>query len=97
MSNYCTQQYSFNYNLVHRNSNHIKSLKNMIKFEKILQLLNLACVLRIINHELNLYVKIHSPKTLLTPCIMQLGPKLILFFQVTLCHFRLLAHEFGML
>jgi hypothetical protein len=45
----------------------------MVKFEKVLQLLNLACVLRITNPKLSLYVKIHSPKTLLTLCIMQLG------------------------
>ncbi len=73
MSNYCTQQYSFNYNLAHKNSNYITSLKSMVKFEKILQFLNLACVLRITNPKLSLYVKIHSPKTLLTLCIMQLG------------------------
>jgi hypothetical protein len=69
----------------------------MVKFEKILQLLNLECVLKITNPELNFYVKIQSPKTLLTPCIMQLDLKLIVLFQVILCPLRLLAHEFGML
>jgi uncharacterized membrane protein len=68
----------------------------MVKFEKILQLFNLACVLRIINPELNLYVKIHSPKTLLTPYIMQLGPKLIVLSK-SLYVLRLLAHELDML
>ncbi len=68
----------------------------MVKFEEILQLLNLTFVLRIINPKLSLYVKIHSPKTLLTPCIMQLGPKLIVLLQVPSCPFYLVL-EFGKL
>jgi hypothetical protein len=53
----------------HRNFNHIIFKKAWL-FKNILQLFNLACVLRITNPKLSLYAKMHTPKTLFTPCIM---------------------------